>query len=89
MENRPTRDRQDRRRPVESRTDGRKTSADSRDIPEVLRVSELAALLRMNRKSVYAALEAGLIPGARRVGRAIRVSRDAVMDWLARSGRGR
>ena len=63
-------------------------------LPEVLRVTELAAFLRMNRKTVYAAIEAGEIPGARRVGRAIRVSRDAVVQWLrgqaatARRGRG-
>jgi excisionase family DNA binding protein len=48
----------------------------------VLTVDELAALLRVERKTVYAAITRGDIPGVRRVGRSIRISRDAVLDWL-------
>jgi excisionase family DNA binding protein len=48
----------------------------------ILTVDELAALLRVERKTVYAAITRGDIPGVRRVGRSIRISRDAVLDWL-------
>lgn len=54
----------------------------------VLTVDELAALLRLNRKTVYDALSRGEIPGARRVGSTYRILRAAVIDWLA-SGQGR
>ena len=54
----------------------------------VLTVDELAALLRVNRKTVYDALSRGEIPGARRVGTTYRILRAAVIDWLS-SGQGR
>jgi excisionase family DNA binding protein len=56
--------------------------------PEVLTVDELADLLRVERKTAYAAVAAGEIPGARRIGRTIRIHRDAVLTWLAQ-GQGR
>lgn len=49
---------------------------------QILTVDELAELLRLERKTVYAAIMRGDIPGVRRVGRSIRISRDAVLDWL-------
>lgn len=55
--------------------------------PEVLTVDELAALLRVNRKTAYGALAHGEIPGGRRVGRAWRISRTVVLEWLGRQGR--
>jgi excisionase family DNA binding protein len=51
--------------------------------PAVLTVDELAALLRVNRKTVYEALARGEIPGARRLGATYRILRDAVLEWLA------
>jgi excisionase family DNA binding protein len=51
--------------------------------PSVLTVDELAALLRVERKTVYAAIARGEIPGVRRVGALLRVSRDRVLAWLA------
>jgi excisionase family DNA binding protein len=54
----------------------------------ILTVDELAALLRLNRKTVYEALSRGEIPGARRVGSSYRILRAAVIEWLA-SGQGR
>jgi excisionase family DNA binding protein len=51
--------------------------------PSVLTVDELAALLRVERKTVYAAIGRGEIPGVRRVGALLRVSRDRMLDWLA------
>ena len=58
-----------------------------RGLPSFLTVDELAALLRVNRKTVYDALSRGEIPGARRIGGAYRISRNAVLDWFA-SGQG-
>jgi len=53
------------------------------ELPDVLTVEELAKLLRLNVKTVYDAIAQGKIPGCRRVGRIIRVSRQAVLSWLA------
>ena len=62
------------------------TEAPSPDViqalPEVLTVDEVAELLRVNRKTVYAAIQRREFPGARRIGATIRVSRDAVLKWL-------
>jgi excisionase family DNA binding protein len=62
-------------------------------LPEVLTADEVARLLRINRKTVYAGFKAGDIPGGRRIGGTIRFHRDAVLRWLAegqvsRSSRG-
>ncbi|MDD5308300.1 MAG: helix-turn-helix domain-containing protein [Deltaproteobacteria bacterium] len=51
------------------------------DQPVALTADEVAKLLRVDRKTVYAAYHANLLPG-RRLGRAIRFSREAVLRWL-------
>jgi excisionase family DNA binding protein len=51
-------------------------------VSPVLTVDEVAQLLRVNRKTVYELLTRGELPGGRRLGRAVRFSRDAVLDWL-------
>ena len=51
-------------------------------LPSVITVEELAELLRVNRDTVYKAVSQGKVPGARRIGRTIRISRNAVLDWL-------
>jgi excisionase family DNA binding protein len=56
-------------------------------VPPIMVVDELAALLRMNRKSVYEAIGRREIPGVRRIGRTFRISRDAVLKWLSDQGR--
>lgn len=53
-----------------------------RDLPSVLTVEEVATLLRLNRTTAYRACCEHQIPGVRRIGRSIRVSRDAVLQWL-------
>lgn len=53
---------------------------------EVLTVAEVASLLRLSRPAVYAALRRGDIPGLLPIGRALRVSRRAVVEWLAGQG---
>ncbi len=60
------------------------TAADT----DVLTVDELASLLRVNRKTCYAAIGRGEIPGARRIGTTIRISRSRVMRWLEEGGAG-
>jgi excisionase family DNA binding protein len=52
------------------------------NLPEVLTVEEVAALLRVDRKTAYAAIAEGSVPGVRRVRRCIRVSRDVLLNWL-------
>lgn len=52
-------------------------------LPLILTVEELAELLRVNRKTAYAAISAGEIPGVRRIGNVIRAHRDTVLAWLS------
>ena len=53
-------------------------------LPQVLTVEEVADLLRVDRKTAYAVIAEGGVPGVRRVGRSIRISRAAVLDWLSK-----
>jgi excisionase family DNA binding protein len=53
------------------------------DMPAVLTVEEVADLMRVDRKTAYAAIAEGCIPGVRRIGRCIRISRDELLRWLA------
>ena len=50
-------------------------------------VDELAAFLRVDRKTAYAAIRAGEIPGVKRLGRVIRVYRPTVLEWALKEGR--
>ncbi len=54
--------------------------------PVVLTVDETAELLRCDRKTVYTAIERGKLPGARKIGRAIRIHRATLLDWLGADG---
>jgi excisionase family DNA binding protein len=56
-------------------------------ISDIITIDELAGLLRLNRKTVYAAIARGDIPGVRRIRGVLRVSRSAVLSWIA-SGQG-
>jgi excisionase family DNA binding protein len=69
-----------------ARTDGPSEAAPA--LPAVLTADELAALLRVDRKTVYNLITRGDIPGVRRLGKTIRISRDAVLRWLS-EGQGR
>lgn len=55
---------------------------------EVLNVDELAEILRMEERLVYASIKRGEIPGVRRFGKRgiIRISRRVFFDWLHRRG---
>jgi len=54
--------------------------------PEILTVDEAAAILRVNRKTLYELASRGEIPGARRVGRILRLSRRVLIDWIEGAG---
>ncbi len=56
--------------------------APTSSLPEVLTVDELAALLRVDRKTIYHLIQKGEIPGVRRIGKQIRISRSAVLRYL-------
>jgi len=51
--------------------------------PEVLTVAEAAALLRINEKTLREAITRTEVPGVRRIGRVIRLSRQALVQWLS------
>lgn len=70
----------------DSRSHARFTeTASEPTLPVVLTVTELAALLRLKPKSVYALLsrDRDAIPGVRKVGGAWRAHRATVLAWLA------
>jgi excisionase family DNA binding protein len=49
---------------------------------EVLTVDEAAAILRVNRKTVYDSINRGEVPGVLRLGKTIRLSRAALLSWV-------
>ncbi len=50
---------------------------------DLLTVDELAAILRMNPKSVYRYVAERKVPGVVRIGRTMRFNREVVLRWLA------
>lgn len=73
-------------RPAANRSGRRGERVAAADLPDVLTVDELSGLLRVDRKSVYAMIARSEIPGVRRIGRTIRIAREAVLDWLRQGG---
>ena len=71
-------------KPEQSTEEG--SSVASCTLPEVATVDEVARFLRLNRKTVYDAVRANALPGARRVRNAIRVHRETLLAWLAAGG---
>jgi excisionase family DNA binding protein len=53
------------------------------DAPLVLTVQESAKILRVNEKTIYDMVARGELPGAKKVGRSIRISRRVLMRWLS------
>ena len=51
-------------------------------LPLLLHVEEVADLLRLSRKAVYAMVERDEIPGVTKLGRRLRFRRDALEAWL-------
>jgi excisionase family DNA binding protein len=60
---------------------GKRTTVDVVDDGEVMDADQVAALLRVNRKTVYEYAGRGLIP-CRRLGKRVLFSRTALMSWL-------
>ena len=50
--------------------------------PVTITVDDLAALARLNRKTVYDLIAREKLPGVRRIGRSIRINKEIVLDWL-------
>lgn len=57
------------------------------ELPLLLNADELAAILRISRKALYAMAERGEIPGVTKIGRRLRFRRDAIEAWLVDSTR--
>ena len=57
-------------------------SETSSDAAEMLRVSEVAALLKLSRSKTYSLIKSGTIPSIA-FGRAVRVSRLRLVEWIA------
>lgn len=55
-------------------------------LPPALTVDEAARVLRVNRKTLYDAVRDGRVPGVIRMGRSIRIGRDALLGWLRGDG---
>ena len=51
-------------------------------LPLFLQVEEVAELLRVSRKAIYAMVERNEIPGVTKLGRRLRFRRDALEAWL-------
>ena len=52
------------------------------DQPLLLRAEEAARLLGLGRSKVFAMMAAGELPGVVRIGRSVRVSREALERWV-------
>ena len=55
---------------------------ETRDLPILLTVPEVAELLRTSRKAIYAMVERGLLPGVVRVGRRVLVRSAELVNSL-------
>lgn len=51
-------------------------------LEEVLSAKEVAEFLKVNKKTIYAAVKEGQIPGCQ-VGRRVVILRDALLDYLS------
>jgi len=61
---------------------GEESPTELDSLPPVLTVNDLIRFLRMSKNPVYDALRRGEIPGAVKVGRSYRISRDALLSWM-------
>lgn len=51
--------------------------------PAFLTVEEAAALLRVNRKTLYESIRLGQVPGVVHLGRSIRIRRVVLLRWMS------
>ncbi len=55
---------------------------DPSPLPFLLRVDEVAALLRTSQRAVYRMVARGQLPGVTRIGRRVLVRREQLLQWL-------
>ncbi|MCY1043861.1 helix-turn-helix domain-containing protein [Corallococcus sp. bb12-1] len=64
----------------------RGTRESSASEPGFLTVEEAAALLRVNRKTLYESIRLAQVPGVIHIGRSIRIRSDALLAWRPGNG---
>jgi excisionase family DNA binding protein len=57
------------------------------NLPLLLKVEEVAGLLRVTKRSIYTMVDRGQIPGITKVGGRLRFRRDVIEAWLVDSAR--
>jgi excisionase family DNA binding protein len=57
------------------------------NLPLLLKVDEVAGLLRVTKRSIYTMVDRGQIPGITKLGGRLRFRRDAIEAWIADSAR--
>ncbi|WP_437567930.1 helix-turn-helix domain-containing protein [Sorangium sp. So ce542] len=65
------------------------TEAEAPTDEDFFTVEELAAYLRVSKKTVYDLIRDGEIPGVKRLKRILRIYRPAVLEWAAADKRHR
>ena len=60
-------------------------ATDTRTLPVLLTIADVALLLRTTPKAVYAMVARHQLPGVTRIGRRVLMRRDVLLDWLDRS----
>ena len=59
--------------------------SDRQELPFLLTVVDLAALLRTTKKAIYSMVERGQLPGVTRIGRRLMFRRNDLLRWLDES----
>ena len=59
--------------------------SDHQELPFLLTVVDLAALLRTTKKAIYSMVERGQLPGVTRIGRRLMFRRNDLLRWLDES----
>ena len=59
--------------------------SDRQQLPFLLTVVDLAALLRTTKKAIYSMVERGQLPGVTRIGRRLMFRRNDLLRWLDES----
>jgi excisionase family DNA binding protein len=66
----------------QKKMEDRTTTALNEELPLLLNAREVATLLRVAPNTIYELARLRAIPGSRRIGRALRFSRDAILRWV-------
>jgi len=52
------------------------------DLPPIMSVEQFALWMHIARQSAYKAVRSGQVPGVVRIGKTLRIYRDAVIRWV-------